>query len=142
MIESTHYVSWDRRLEQGVGAMDGDHREMIDLMNRVLRAYDRHRWDNSIEAAMFDFSYFTVKHFATEEQFMRDVGYPHCNVHTKAHQKLTVQLDAISDRITHDKAAAIDDGTVIYLHKWLTKHILHADHRLALYCQQNGLLCP
>ncbi len=139
MMIIQHQIIWDAGSELGVSLMDSDHRDLADKINDVYDACTRHEWDGSIEHAMAELSYHTVNHFNREEAFMREIGYPGLRAHCKVHQKLTLILDAISDRIGRDKAAAIDEETVDFLKKWLLKHIQHADFRLAEYYRGIGL---
>lgn len=134
MSDSKHFIAWDDHLVQGVPFMDADHNHMVDLINAVYAAYDRHQWDRSVRDAMFNLSLFTVQHFNREEELMRSIGYPGFRAHAKAHQKLVEILDAVSIRIDRDGPAGIDDSLIDFLHKWLVKHILKSDRKLALFC--------
>lgn len=133
-----HLIQWTPELDLGVPFMDHDHQEMVELINAVYAAYDQHEWNNAVKNAMFELSLFTVQHFNREEKAMRDSGYPGYNAHTKAHQKLTSLLDAISERILIDGGAAIDDFTVDFLHNWLVKHVLRADQKFAVFYRQQA----
>jgi hemerythrin-like metal-binding protein len=135
MFAHTHSITWNSKLEHGVPFMDGDHREMVELINAVYAACDRHEWNDAVRVAMLDLSIFTVQHFNREEEIMQALNYPGLAAHTKAHQKLIGYLDAISERILHDGPAAIDSLTVDFLHNWLVKHVNRADRKLALFCR-------
>ena len=134
MIQPRHCIAWDDHLAQGVEVMDADHKHMVDLINKVYEAYDRHQWDRGVKDSMFDLSLFTVQHFNHEEDLMRSVNYPGYRAHAKAHQRLVEILDAISVRIDRDGPAGVDDTLIDFLHKWLVKHIHKSDHKLAKFC--------
>lgn len=133
MLFPVHSIAWDPRLANDVPLMDHDHRRMVDLINALYAACDRHDWSSAVKDAAMDLSLYTVQHFQREEELMASVGYPGLAAHAKAHQKLVAYLDAISDRILVDGPAAIDADTVDFLHKWLVKHIRFSDRKLALY---------
>ena len=136
MVEQKHNISWKDELELHVPLMDCDHSQMLSLINDVYAAYDRHQWDASVKAAMANLSLFTVQHFNREEALMRELKYSGFMAHYKAHQKLTSVLDAITQRIDHDGPAGIDDTDMVFLHKWLVKHIHGADRKLASFCRR------
>ena len=139
MIQPRHFITWDTHLAQGVAIMDSDHQTMVDLINDVYAAYDRHQWDRGVKDAMFTLSLFTVQHFNREEDLMRSLEYPGYRAHAKAHQRLVAILDAISIRIDRDGPAGVDDSLIDFLHKWLVKHIHKSDHKLAQFCLRNPL---
>jgi len=133
MAAEKHHINWDPHFDLGIPVIDHDHRHMVELVNAVYDACERHQWDKTIEHAMYELSLFTVQHFNHEEEIMVSRHYPEMLDHIKAHRKLAEQLDAISDRIVRDGAAAIDETIGDFLYNWLIGHIKHDDYELAQF---------
>ena len=87
-------LHWDSRYSVGIAAVDHEHRELIELINRL---YDEATSRGSKDAVL-DFFGDLFKaisaHFALEERFMRERGYDQLVQHKNDHERL---LDEIRD---------------------------------------------
>jgi hemerythrin len=116
----------------GVKSIDGHHRTMFEMANRVVAAtFDGKQIELFQETLSFLQGY-VLYHFAAEEHVMKKTGYPryepHRNWHEQFRQKVSgymnrAQTRGISRELTLEISYAIED--------WLKEHIRITDKDLA-----------
>jgi hemerythrin len=122
-------LEWKAEYSVGIASVDDEHREMIELINRVygkLRAApDVAAIEDCLETIFTTIS----MHFALEERIMRDHGYSEYADHKDDHEDL---LDEIRD-LMDEFVADTDRGAMLLeerLSAWFGKHFASFDARL------------
>jgi hemerythrin-like metal-binding protein len=121
-------IQWKREYSTGVEAVDYEHRELIDLINRLhdeLLA----KGDSEAAGAFFGDLYRAISaHFALEERLMRDHRYGDLSEHKADHERLLDDICEIMDEFEHHEAAAEElSGR---LDVWFSRHFETHDARL------------
>ncbi|MGY8958302.1 MAG: bacteriohemerythrin [Alphaproteobacteria bacterium] len=121
------FCVWNTSMSVGDRFIDGDHKGLIHLINRlhenagVEGQYDKIR---EIVDRLIDYTAF---HFSREEQLMRVCDYPALSEHKGAHDRFTARIHdfrkSLHPAISESKATALAE----YLKEWLTNHILVED---------------
>lgn len=122
-------IVWKDSYSVGIAAVDDEHRELIEMVNRLQAAMLHAEGADTIEAAFGDLLRGISAHFALEERFMRSHGYDQRDVHKADHERLLDQLRDIMD--SHD-AAGTDgaDQLAASLDAWFSEHFRTHDARL------------
>jgi hemerythrin len=118
------YIEWTSNLEIGIKVIDGQHRRIVDYINRlheVSDSGDRGVTDRVI-GELIDYTY---SHFAFEEALMEEAGYDSLAIHQRTHQAFCARVDDFKRRAEagEDIAPALAD----LLQHWLLEHIQHDD---------------
>lgn len=122
--------SWTDDLYTGNALMDGDHRELIGLVNALFKAMDDEQANEPMSAAMNDLIVYARAHFGREETEMTRIGYVASLAHHAEHAKLIQQLWGLKQML--ESGGRINVPAVAdFLSGWLRDHILTADFRLA-----------
>src|SRR5262245_61907426 len=87
-------LQWKPHYSVGIEAVDHEHRELIDLINRLHDELPRQGAASTVEEFFGDLFKGISAHFALEEHFMRDHGYDQFLQHKTDHERL---LDEIRD---------------------------------------------
>jgi len=87
-------LEWKDSYSVGVEAVDHEHRELIDLVNRLHQALEG---GADVEHVFGDLFRSISAHFALEERFMREHGYDQVTQHKADHERLLDQLRDIMD---------------------------------------------
>lgn len=87
-------LQWKDQYSVGIEAVDHEHRELIDLINRLHEEFATRRSKESVEAFFGDLFRGISAHFALEERFMREQRYGALPQHKADHERL---LDEIRD---------------------------------------------
>src|SRR5512143_2393753 len=90
-------LHWESRYSVGIAAVDHEHRELVELVNRL---YEKATSQGSKDAVL-DFFGDLFKnisaHFALEERFMRERGYDQLATHKQDHERLLDEIRDIMD---------------------------------------------
>jgi len=119
-------MTWDASLDVGVDAMNHEHQEILDAMNRIYDARAKGTTGPVIDNLVARLGAVTHRHFADEEAFMRKIGYPEFERHRTLHQRLLDQFNTHAQQIKAGGGVA-DDGFFNFLKFWLTSHIKGID---------------
>lgn len=122
-------LQWEDRYSVGVAAVDHEHRELIELINRL---YDEAAARGSKEAVINFFGDLfkaISSHFALEERLMRARGYDQLIQHKGDHERLLDELrDLMEDFEDGDR---IDEKLLAQrLDAWFSRHFETHDARL------------
>lgn len=122
-------LTWQPEFSVGVEAVDFEHREMIDLINRLYEEMEGKKDADSIERFLGDIHATISAHFALEERMMRRANYPEYEAHKNDHEDL---LDQVRDLM--DIFVASPEKGVLLLQKqmsvWFESHFSTFDARL------------
>jgi hemerythrin len=122
-------LSWKDEYSVGIEAVDHEHRELIDLINRLHDELDAPAAKLTVPAFFGDLLKGISAHFALEEKFMRDRGYNALDAHKGDHERLLDDLCEIMDAYEHSED--IDCVELAQrLDTWFTRHFRTHDARL------------
>lgn len=126
-------LEWKESYSVGVAAVDHEHRELIDLVNRLYEALISRREPEDVPAAFGDLFRAISSHFALEERFMREHGYDQTTEHKDDHERLLDELRDIMD--AHEATEGLADDVMVQkfadnVEVWFTNHFSTHDARL------------
>jgi len=122
-------IEWMPEFSVGDPAVDHEHRELIDLVNRTAGAIiDRHP-EADIESGFGDLLRAISAHFALEERQMREARYDKLAQHKADHERLLDVLRDIMDDVPAEPEASTD-RLVTTLESWFGDHFRVHDSRL------------
>ncbi len=124
-------LSWNDRYSTGIDEVDFEHRELVDLINRIYETYRAGDGGGDAVAALFgDLNKAISAHFALEEHHMRGAAYPGLAPHKADHERL---LDDLRDMMEAQEATATriePDALGGTLDAWFSVHFRTHDARL------------
>jgi hemerythrin len=118
-------LQWKDQYSVGIDAVDHEHRELIDLINRLHAELTSK--GTSTEAFFGDLLKAISSHFALEERFMRDERYDQLAQHKADHERL---LDDIRDMMDEFIGEAEAGDLSARLDAWFSRHFETHDARL------------
>ena len=119
-------MEWDNSLDVGVTAMNDEHKQILDAMNRIFDATQAGGTGDEINRLVERLGAVCVRHFADEENYMASIGFPGQRNHKLIHEDL---LDRYGKYAAQIKAAGgrADQGFFHFLRHWLQSHIKGID---------------
>lgn len=119
-------MEWDSSLDVGVDAMNDEHKQILDAMNRIHDAVHAGWTGNDINRLVDRLGQVCVAHFRDEEAYMASIGFPGLKTHATIHKDL---LDRFAGYAAHIKAAGgeVEQGYFHFLRYWLRAHIKGID---------------
>lgn len=129
----TNQVNWNERFNIGVEVIDKAHRKLFSIVRRlaVLSQDEKSsRW--ACAEGIKYFKYYTLKHFAEEEEYMRSIGYKGYEMHKSLHDNLRgMTLPALEkDLVTSDYSQESVHHFLGICLGWLTGHIMVEDRAI------------
>lgn len=127
---------WTQDLAVGVQDIDTQHKALFEKINGLLAAMSQGEGMQEI-GPMLDFLARYVKaHFATEEQYMTQHGYPHEGAHRQQHQQF---IRDFGTWVAQFQAKGASTKLVLDVHRklsdWLVNHITGTDIQLGTFLQ-------
>lgn len=130
-------IVWKSVYETGIVALDNEHRELIQEINRLYEAVRDKRGETVLADILVMLERYTVDHFQHEEKLMGEYQFPGLAEHQKTHQEL---IDAIQDLKTRATAGneALARELLTFLRGWLLEHILKVDKGYGVFLETHG----
>ena len=129
---------WSEKYETGNKVVDSEHRQIFDLVQKVLDASFENRRDKFDTIIDFLVNY-TVKHFENEERLMEESNYPNTDIHKKQHSDFLAEVGKLKEQIAIETDGVINNliinKTVV---GWLIDHVLGSDMVMAKHYRKWG----
>ena len=128
-------IEWSDRFQIGIASVDHEHREMIDLINRLhgdLNIDGASSSSNDDEVISFLGEIFSKisAHFALEEKEMRDLVYDQFEDHKTDHEDLLDEIRDIMDGYEIGTLTNYEGILAERLRSWFGEHFKTRDARL------------
>src|SRR6266498_2534097 len=113
-------LRWKDEYSVGIAAVDHEHKQLIDLINRLHADLSSKGAASSAEAFFGDLVKGISAHFALEERFMREQHYEELPQHKADHERL---LDEICDMMDGFIGGEIGSNDLsARLDAWFSRH--------------------
>jgi hemerythrin-like metal-binding protein len=122
-------MDWKESYVLGHAPMDTTHQDFVTLVSELAAA------DNAAMPGYVDrLIEHTVEHFAQENRWMEECGFPPIHCHTGEHERVLQSLRDMRPIIAADPGV----GRVIAaeLEQWFAQHAASMDNALAFYMRQ------
>ncbi|MEQ1531961.1 MAG: hemerythrin family protein [Sideroxydans sp.] len=131
------FFKWSPDYSVNIKAIDQQHQELINILNRLFIAVFKREGDKAIAGILDALMSYTQTHFALEERLMQLAKYKDFEAHKVEHKKLIEQLDNLC------KMHLLEEKTIYFemlkfLKTWLKEHIVGVDTKYSTALQQAG----
>jgi hemerythrin len=123
-------MEWRDSYATGIPAMDQQHKQFMELINRMDDAVRISIKNPAIRDVLAELVQFTKSHFAQEEKLMQETGFAAMDGHCQLHQKLLRAVTDVMEKVKSGKLLA-SANLAAFLHFWLEKHIMDYDQQYA-----------
>jgi len=126
-------IQWSESYEVGIAAIDGQHREMVDIANRLLAGLRAGRDRDELVETLRELVRATEHNISTEERLMQEHGLAPAH-HAEEHQRLLEAIRHFDLRLDPGGMAE----AARFLHEWLIGHIDEDDRPFAEQLRSRG----
>lgn len=124
-------INWNETLSINNPIIDGQHKELIEHLNKLTTAVNNHEGPTVISSTINFLNEYTNFHFSSEEKIMSENNYSDYEQHKASHKEFINTLNNLvqdfdEDGATHSLAGSIDTLLV----NWLINHIQKTDKKL------------
>jgi hemerythrin len=125
---------WTSSLEIGVPEIDAQHRSLFERADQFATAVQVKRPMDRLEELFAFLAAYALEHFAAEERYMREVGYPQLPRHIQEHAQFKRQLASLVPQWSMEgDSQALLMALLGFLKSWLPEHIAGSDQRIGEY---------
>lgn len=125
-------VKWDPSISISNTTIDGQHRQLIDIINRLFTAMQERKGDEVVLECYRALHDYTLFHFREEVGLFSKSAYPKTEWHIQQHKFFLAKISEWGEQIIDGgKPLTVDmlDFTV----KWLLNHIKVVDKEMGTY---------
>ncbi len=133
-------LPWNPMLETGIGVIDGQHRRLVEILNRLALLYAGDPRHEALAGVLDGLTDYAMVHFSTEEQVWQSVLPVDGELfrqHQAEHESFCTRVVAARahlDELRPDRDELTRE-LLLFLSGWLAEHILQSDRRLARVVQ-------
>lgn len=123
-------MQWTEKMSVGIPELDGDHRQLIRVINQLGASYDDEARRSAVRQSLFALRRYAEFHFAREEKVMAVCRYPGLEEHKAEHCDFVARIQDLNRRFDEDPkrtAEVVNDALLAFLKDWLNHHILIED---------------
>jgi hemerythrin len=132
-------MNWTEKLSVGVAVIDDDHRKLVGMINELYDAMQAGHGKNTLGRILDDLVQYTKFHFAREEKFFAQTGYPAAVPHKQEHDALTRQVLDVQQKYAAGASATLSLDVLHFLKDWLIKHIQGSDQKYRPHLNAKGV---
>jgi hemerythrin len=117
--------------------MNRDHAEFAALRQKLLDLLAGEVSNTAVDDALADLGEHTRRHFAEEEQVMRETGFPVYEIHKGEHERVLADIEAQVERwMLGRDAQALRDWLDRAVGTWLVEHVSSMDFVTAAFAEK------
>ena len=132
-------MNWTEKLSVGVAVIDDDHKKLVAMVNGLYDAMQAGRGKDTLGQILDDLVQYTKVHFAREEKFFAQTGYPGALLHKQEHDALTGQVVDVQHKYAAGASATLSLDVLHFLKDWLIQHIQGSDQKYRPHLNAKGL---
>ena len=85
-------MQWNDKLSVGVASIDNDHKRLVGMVNDLYDGVVAGHGKDVLGRVLDGLISYTAEHFAREERYFAQTGYPDSVAHKKEHEDLVKQV--------------------------------------------------
>jgi hemerythrin len=131
-------LTWSHDCIIGVQAMDDQHGILMDTLNELRRMIVRGEERRDICLQLERLIEFTQMHFHSEEQLLKQQGFPEVEEHRTAHNALLARLYTALEQVNREDAVHFS-SLLEFLPAWYHEHVEEVDQPYGQWLNDRGV---
>lgn len=132
-------MQWNDRMSVGVSVLDADHKKLVSMVNDLYDAIQAGKGKEKVGPVLDGLIDYTKAHFAREEQYFAQTGYPDSPAHKKEHTELTRQVADVQSKYKAGATSTLSLEVMNFLKNWLINHIQGSDKKYTAHLNGKGI---
>ena len=132
------FFEWTDELSVNVGAIDAQHKQLVEMINSLNEAMLRKKGREMQKATIDAMVDYAATHFKLEEGYMKKFQYPDFEKHKSEHDKFTRTALDLKER-AEQKSFGLTLEIMGFLRTWLLDHIMGTDKKYSAFFNAHGL---
>lgn len=123
---------WDESLSVGCELIDGQHKELINLVAELEESSRTGLTNEQLARALKFIVNYTRHHFSAEEELMQTIGFNELPRHKEIHNELIHKVTEILLQMKEGKDPEVP-GLIHFFTEWVKSHVNEEDKKIAAY---------
>ncbi len=132
-------MEWNEKMSVGVKQFDDEHKKLVAMVNELFDAVQAGKGKESLGKILDNLIAYTKSHFANEERYFAQHGYPDQDAHKKEHEALAKQVADVQQKYHSGATATLSMEVMNFLKNWLVKHIQGTDKKYGPFLNAKGV---
>lgn len=131
-VNASIYLEWKEEWNCGEPTIDGQHRELVEIGNKLIFLTVSGASPQSISDQIDHLMLFVANHFSAEEQITSKLNFPDFEQHQKIHQSLLIRAGEISSGFLkdHNKSPI---SLAFIINDLIVGHLINDDRKFFSY---------
>jgi hemerythrin-like metal-binding protein len=130
---------WTEKMSVGVEVLDDDHKILVEMLNQLNDGITAGLRRAALEDVIDGMLKHTKVHFAREERFFVQTGFPGGDAHKAEHDLLARRVMNLQSRFENGQPLQLSLEAMNFLKSWLTDHIQGPDMEYRQYLNAQGI---
>ncbi len=127
-------IIWDESFSVGVKDLDGQHEQIINVINLLITSPDRSVRSEAISEALNRLTRYSKAHFHSEEAFLAEHHYPDLQAQKDSHVIFIRQVTKLCLE-TMAYRTDVPGALLTFLRQWWIDHILNEDMKYRAFLE-------
>lgn len=132
-------MQWADNFKTGISIIDSQHKQLFLCVNELSEALANGLKPLVIDKFLTQMGFYVARHFAMEEQYMKELSYPGLAEQVEAHQYFSKRFAEIQGEFKQKGLSP----TVVHaiqneLNAWIKNHVLGLDQAFGAYYKKKG----
>ncbi|TGN18423.1 bacteriohemerythrin [Leptospira idonii] len=129
-------VKWEKKFETGIPTIDRQHQQLFDLTGELIKATEEGKGRRIIVDVLKNLIHYTQTHFVDEERIMKEIHYPHYEIHKKEHENFIQEVLVSTKELIEGRSMPTLKLTN-FLSQWLIEHVLIHDSQIGEFAHHS-----
>jgi len=130
---------WNDKFSVGISMIDEEHKKLIGILNKVIFAKGHNSNPEELREVLREMAKYALKHFKTEETYMKELNYPGYQNHKKEHEDFFDKILEYFHKAGNEYHHILHELHE-YLTQWLVNHIQVTDRQYVDCFKKSGLI--
>ena len=131
-------IRWNNSFSVNVAEVDRQHQKLILMINDLTDAMKSGKGKDVLGKILDGLISYTASHFKMEEQYFKELRYPHAGEHKKEHVDFVKKVLEFKEDFDSGKAT-VSVNMLQFLSRWLQTHIKGSDMKYSTFFNENGV---
>ncbi len=131
-------VEWNNKFSVGISVIDEEHKKIIGILSKAIYTKEHNASPNELREVLREMTNYALKHFKTEEAYMKEFNYTEYEDHREKHREFFTETIAYHDKVIEGDCQ-IANEIIEYLKWWLVNHIQVTDKKYVDCFKKHGL---
>jgi len=131
-------IQWNNSLSVNIAQIDRQHQDLVNMINELNAAMKEGRGKDAIGKIVKGLIDYTATHFATEERYFDQYGYPASAAHKQEHRDFVAKVTEFKQGFDEGRLG-LSISVMNFLGDWLRNHISGSDKEYGPFLNSKGV---